>query len=619
MTSAIGILVEEARQRATGDRLFWRRLPPVFELRVPARATGGSQGSYLFPLPMPPRELSEDYPFAAEITPTARGGAVADENGIITWDIRLTGTMGQRVKQYRGGYFGLIRPAERRHSGHEVVHRTKPGAQLSGHRMLLHLKHAVFGLYSDLKQDPETAEETQLILHLPKDDAHYLVVPTRVTFPRDAGRSRMSYDYEISLTGVAMAKALPDATEDKALLAKLLDAVAAVRSAIRLGKAAINDLNRIRAEIERIARQFTGAFNDIASVFEDLEGFLDNTKRSVTTTRARAEAAIDRLEAALTNVGASLSDDTAQIALEVSDSVHGILVHPELFEPSSAEVTEAAFRRGLGLLTSRSRTGLEAASGTAPPATEAELRRAGTLPGDLVRDDRARELPEEFRQYRSAFEVEVGGGDTLESLAARYLGDARRWRHLAILNALQEPYISDIGFPNTRAPGARILVPSTEAAARRRANPAVLGSRPEDPADVRELGVDWLTEVGDDGREDWAIDVDGGSVDLRIASGVPCLAQDLRARVETPQGSDPIYRTFGAGQVIGFGALDLEVDAVRLRIAESLEADPRVAEASDVTLLQVQPGTIAVDARVFVRGLRDTVAVQASTVPPAAP
>lgn len=621
MTSAIGLLVEEARQRSTNDRLFWRRLPPVFELQVPVRVSGGVGTSYLFPLPMPPQEMSVDYPFAVEITPTMGGGIVVEENGVPTVDIRIAGTMGQRPKQYRGGYFGLIEPSERRLSGHNATQRTSAvtGALgLTGHRFLQHLKSSVFGLYADLKRDPETAEETRLILHNPKDDEHFVVVPQRFRMPRDVGRSRLVWNYEITLTGVELAKALEAPSEDKSILAKLAGAAAQIRAMIRVATAAINDLNRIRGEIERFARQFVGALDDMTSILEDLDQFVAETKRSVTTTRARIAAVADRLERALEEDGANISDDTAAIAMEVISSVHGILLHPEAFTPSSEERTEAAFRRGLGLLSTRSRSALTAAASSLPPASERELRSASILPGDVVRDDQARALPEELRRYRSAFEVDLRPSDTLEMVAARYLGDARLWRHIAIINDLREPYISPIGYPHTALPGSRILVPSVEASARRAPNPAVLGSDPDDPPDVRELGTDWLVEYTPAGLEDWAVDEEGGAVDLRTAQGVACVSQDLRARIETPQGSDPLYRTFGTGQVVGFGEASLEDIAVSLRVAESLEADPRVREA-DVTVERPRADVVSTSARVFLRGLRDTVAVQGSTLPPAPP
>lgn len=616
--SAIAKLLEDRRQKITKDSLFWRRLPPIFELRVPASVALGGSTSYLFPFPMPPRSLDVEYPFAIEVTPTSNGGVVVEENGVITREIKIAGTMGQKVKTYGGSHFGSIIPKNRRITTSEVASTTLPNVGISGHRFLLHLRDNIFGLYSELKQDPETAEETRLILHIPKDGLSLVVVPRTVIFPRDSGRSRLSYDYEITLTAIENAKALAPPTEDRSILSQLADAVQQVRAAVRLVSAAIRDLQRIRAELERIARTIANVLADIAAVAEDLAGLVDNTKRSATTTRDRLEALADRLEAALFDPATAnvVTDDTAQLLLGISDSLHAILAHPELFEPTAQERTEAAFRRGLGLLADRSRAGLTAAAGGPAPASQAELARTGTLPGDLERDTAARALPEDVRAYRSTIEVTLREGDTLERLSATYLGDARRWRHIAILNALEEPYITDLGFPGTLGPGDRILIPSTAQAPRRGPNPAVLGARPEDPAEVRELGGDFLATYDDRGGVDWTVDVEGGSTDLRIARGRACLVQDLRTRVETERGADAMFRSLGVERVIGFGIAESEVEAIRLRVAEAVEADPRVAQTLelDVTL---ERDTLALDLRVEVRGSRDAIAVQGSTALPA--
>lgn len=618
MTSAIELFEEERRRAVTGDNLFYRRMPPVFELEVPTRY--GVGGSYLFPLPMPPQETTVEWPFSVEITPTLGGGVVAEQSGVVTVNIMVRGTMGQRPKKYTGSYFGSIRPPRRALSVHPAVERTTPGQRISGHRFLLYLKHAVFGMYSDLKADDEASEETRLIFHNPKDDEHYVVEPRSFSIPRNLRGKVGPWNYEISMVGVELAKAVHLPTEDRGLLAKMLDTVASVRSAIRLGQAAIRDLNTIRGEIERVARNVAGAIDDIAGIFEEMTSFVDNTRRAVTTAKARLLGAVQRLEEAVESVGDALGDDVVHLLNEVQDAAGELLARPEVFEPDQRETTTQAFQRGLGLLGTRSRAVLEAASSADPPRTSGELRNAGTLPGDLVRDDRARELPEELRAYRSAFEVDVDDGDTLESIAGRHLGDARRWRHVAIINALSYPYISRDGLPNTLRPGDRVLVPSTQAPARRGSNPAVFGAQPGDPVAVRELGVDWLVERDPGtGLEDWVIDVEGGSTDLRVAEGVDCLAQDLVARLETERGSDPLYRTLGVRRVIGYGAPDAEAEAIRLRVAEALEADPRVVQAVGVQVSSPTPDTVAVEARVLVRGLRDPLTVQASTAAPTGP
>lgn len=59
--------------------------------------------------------------------------------------------------------------------------------------------------------------------------------------------------------------------------------------------------------------------------------------------------------------------------------------------------------------------------------------------------------------------VEIRHGDTLQTVAFRELGDARRWTELAWINDLVPPYITadqDLSGPRVRMPGALIAVPA---------------------------------------------------------------------------------------------------------------------------------------------------------------
>jgi hypothetical protein len=48
-------------------------------------------------------------------------------------------------------------------------------------------------------------------------------------------------------------------------------------------------------------------------------------------------------------------------------------------------------------------------------------------------------------QYKTGYLVRMNYGDTLESLADRYLGDANKWIDIAIANGLKSPYIDEVG------------------------------------------------------------------------------------------------------------------------------------------------------------------------------
>lgn len=603
MPSPLALIEEKARQAATGDKLYLRRMPPVFELQVPRF------GKYLFPLPMPPTSIVEDWPFAVTITPTVGSGLVVDRNGVLMPTIRIVGTMGQRPKLYKGSYFGSIYAKNRELSKHEVRTRTMPRSKLSGHRYLLHLKHSVFGLYSDLCKDPDVAESVVLLLHLPKDGVSYQVEPMYFSMPRDVA-TRAIWNYEINLTVIGLGSPPPKIVEDRSVLASLRSGLHQFRSALAILRGTLQDLNRIRAELQRSAQIVSQALDDTYLIVTEAQNFIDGAKSFASSTVDRIKSSAARLETAMGDLGAAtvINDDVAQAVQRLQRHMDEIAIDPELFQASSTAKTQEAFQRGLGLLTSRDRATLEAAASEDGPRTQAEFAKVPTLPGDLARDNRARELPEEFRQYQSGFEVELSAADTLEALATTYLGDARLWRHIAIMNGLREPYLSEDGLPNTLGSSDRILIPSTNPPPKTEGNPAVLGASPDDPIAIRVLGRDWLV----DESEDWVVDEDGGGVDLRVAEGVTCLVQDLRTRVGIVRGSDPLYQLLGIEQVISVGDSEADIEAAPLKVQEALLADPRVEAVPEIQV-SLEVDKLAIEASVVVKGLREPIDVQAST------
>ncbi len=593
---------EERRQVLTGDADYAKRMPPIFELRVPPRAVVGGNTSFMFPLPMPPQTLDLTYPFALDITPSLGAGVVVEQSGILMVEIRLAGTMGQKTKAFRGSNFGKIGLPNARRGGREVSRRSPPGSSLSGHRYLLHLRDSVFQTYSDLKQDPETAEDTQLILHLPKEGEHYVVEPRSFTVPR---RARESWHYQITLVGVAMAKALPTATEDKSLLEQLLDAPAQARKAIRLAQASMQELAALRSDIESTFRSVVGVIDDVSSLLDETTSFITGTKDRLEVSRDRVLSAAANLERAAVGLYNAGPDELLHALLEIGDSIESLAVHSSTYEPGVP--VDGAFRSGLGLLSDAS------TPETSSAATTYSALRTTAQSGDSLRDQAAREVAEEFKRYGSSFTAQLRETDTLEGLAAKYLGDARLWRHIALVNNLAPPYISDNGEPGTLGPGDTVLIPSEQRAEERRSSPAVLGAPSTAPIEVRELGTDFQTIVDPvSGLEDWAIDTEGGAEDVLVAEGAACLVQDLRARMRTERGTDALYPSFGVVKSAGLGIPpESQAAAGALRVVEALEADPRVEQAT--ASVTISGDTASTEAQVQVRRLRETLRVQAST------
>ena len=100
------------------------------------------------------------------------------------------------------------------------------------------------------------------------------------------------------------------------------------------------------------------------------------------------------------------------------------------------------------------------------PITAVYDREADALYVRLTDSTRVRagayDLPATLPRYTGFREVTVLFGDSLPSIAAREMSDARRWLDLALANGLKSPYISEEGVPGTLRPGQPILIPTTE-------------------------------------------------------------------------------------------------------------------------------------------------------------
>lgn len=610
--SAIGRLQEAARQKASGDTAFLKRLPPIFELQVPAKASGnGREASYLFALPMPPTEYDLDEPFTVSITLAQDGGVIAEESGVLLHQIRIMGTTGVKVRPFNGSAFGKIQvPRPNGTLTRDIF--AKSQGDISGHRYFQYLQDGPFRLYSDLKKDQELAEDTRLILHIPKDDEHWAVIPQNFRLKRASPRDRFLYWFEITLTGIAVASApIAAAPEDKGLMAQLFDTVQQVRNGIALVGEAINDLNRLRADIESNFRQLVGVLDELTGIVNAARGFAENTADSITMARNRITSSAQELDAALEDpLALSIPDQGVNLFRSGQDGLYALLAHPEAFERGTDPRIDEAFARGLGKSQSALAT---AAAGQGPTTFRAlEALGSGLLPGDQARDEVLRRAPEEVKRYRSVIEVRVAPSDTIEGLSARFLGDARLWRFIVILNDLLPPYLSAAGLPGTITPGQTILIPSTASPPRSPTSAAVLGALPTTALVDRLLGADFRTVDLPGGLLDWAIDDDGGAVDLQVVSGVDNLGQGLRMRLETERGSDSLFQQVGLRAVIGVGLTATDLTALQFRAQEAVTADPRVAAVRDVRIsTNNPPDAVVTDLDVTVRGLESSVPVRA--------
>lgn len=164
--------------------------------------------------------------------------------------------------------------------------------------------------------------------------------------------------------------------------------------------------------------------------------------------------------------------------------------------------------------------------------------------------------------------VETHFGDTLQTIAARELGDAARWTDLIAYNKLVPPFITDtaaLAGNGVILTGQQILVPA----------PTPMVNSTTDPEKVFETDI-MLT------RGQLATDGD----DFVTVSGRANLKQALKNRVDTELG-ELIYhaKTYGSGIRRLIGATNGPTQALlaaRAAKAAVLQ-DPRISRVSSAT------------------------------------
>lgn len=650
-TSAIATLREYIRQQATGDDKYFKYMLMFFELKIPPEVNvyAAAGVSFLFPLRVPPDSYSLDEPFTVEATPSQGGGLYVEENGIAQRMIRISGVTGFKPRPL--GSAGTLSLEGLKPEKKSYTRALNPYVldDLSGQRHFQYLQDAVFRTYADLKRDPAFAENTKLIFHIPKDDEHWLVVPQRFSLERTADK-RVLYRYTIELLVVDRADAVDeDFSEDGGLLEAISDAITAVNSAIQLAQGAINDLTAIVSDIKGVVQDVVQVIDAVSGVINAAQNFVEGVTDFIESPLAILESLNGIIDAADSFVATweesgqriqALPDKVKTKWAQLGEALELLGTHPESFEPSN-NVQMRAARALLSPLLSQSPETLEAARNVVVPSTASEYDALGTqlTPGDLQEAEANKPfLPKEGpAKYKSSKQVTLADRESLSSLAARYLGDARKWQDIAIVNGLKPPFTNkqasldlrktdEVSLPGVRGIGDKLLIPSLAKGTADRPVLATLGVKPYEPAEVhflgRDLRLNMTSAVANPGNPQFDLEIDwarGGS-DLRTIEGLDNLSQGLSLRLLTERGTDMLYQKLGMQRVIGFNQKPTDLDMARFRAVQALQQDTRISSVRRVTFVGLDGGTVpdatapedalVIDAVVEVRGFTESANVR---------
>ncbi len=629
--SSLAGVSESERQIYASDFNFYKRMLYFFELQVPASMTPSLGTSFFFPLILPPESISMDEPFAVDEAVTQGGGLYVEEDGIIRRTIRISGTTGFKPrplpKVSQTALAGLT--PEKRSFSRRL--RTKVLTALSGQKHFQYLQDSVFRVYGDLKRDPATAEDTRMVFHNPRDEESWLVAPKAFKGARTKSR-RLLYPYDIELLVLDKADSVDmDFSEDSSLLDDIKDAQAFVSSGFDMVRGAVADLTGMVDDLQGVVRNVGTILSSAAGILTAVDAFLAGVTNSVGVPYAQVKSVADSIDDSLRSIetteAAGLStraipDWVKEKLRTIADGLDRIGTHPATFEtPTGGRLRE--IRKSQELLRTISTGRAVEAQGRAAPASFLEAGSLGTevTSGDVTSAQGEIGFGRTIRAYRGALSHSITSGDSLVGLAARYLGDARLWNHIAVLNGLKPPFLfqtaaadltlEESPFSGVVGVGDNLLIPTYSKPPTEYPVLPVLGVSPTAPAAEQLLGVDvaLVPIAGRPGAPIYGmpVDVEGGSIGPKKVRGIACVSQAMELRVATERGSDVLYRRAGLGRAVGVNLLSVDLEATKFKVAESLNQDSRVANVRKIDIetgasLDIQ----SMDAEIELRGFTTT-------------
>jgi hypothetical protein len=631
--SPIDLARERTRQEIAQDSDFFKKFIYFFELRVPDYLALDVAGQFLFPLALNPEDYEMQEPFTLEATPTQGGGLYVEENGIVQRMIHLSGTTGFKPRPLLNTSVTALSALK---SEKRSFSRSLPEivlANISGQRHFQYLQDAVFRTYADLKRDPATAEDTSLIFHNPRDQEHWLVAPESFNLDRSKTQPTL-YRYDIKLLVIDKAEEVDaDFSEDKPLMDKIKDKLRMVKSGLDLAAGALNDITAIASEIEGLVKNLSTIIDGVGTVIDAASNFVDGAVSLIESPYALLEStngviesagrAWETLEQAKEDIQ-NLPDNIKQKFKQMEDGLDRIGTHPSAFEkPTERKLRENKQRQELRLATSSA--ALSIAEATPPPTTLSANAKLGTgiTQGDALSAESELGAGRDLFNFTGARAVSLGQGDTLVNLSARYLGDARLWQHIATLNGLKPPFLTEIASADLTADesplvgaigvGDTILIPTFAKAPADLPVLPVLGVQFEEPVEHHLLGTDLALEMVS-GREgaplyDIPIDFEAGATDAKTVSGIDNIKQAIILRLRTEKGSDTLYKRVGLGRIIGFNIVPVDLEQARFRFIEALTQDSRVAAVRRIEFGN-EDDALIVDVDVELRGFTETNNVQ---------
>lgn len=364
-----------------------------------------------FKLQINPQEFQQDEEFSIQFFPTPTGITI-EHQGSIMKDIVLSGTTGIHPKKGAGGI--------------DIKGDIIFGVGDSGYKQFHDLRNYIRS-YAEHKKNPSN-KNLQLAFFNFKDQEFFLVEPVRFSLKRSSTKPMM-YDYTIALKTVGRTEAPPD---DSNIFENIFDAVnfgfELVANTINVSLGIINGsmdlLLQIDSDIKKkIIDPLYKVSNAISAYQDGSKAIIDLPKKFIEELNAACKDISDKLA---TNSGVPTnkyemfkSGKTASVINSTSETTTTTPTYEEQKLLNAFDKTSKA----LSTLTFDNTFFSQTNDDTVDSINE--------MYGQTV-----------VEKSNSVKSVKLQDGDTLQSLAAKYLGDGSQIQSIAIVNNLKYPYIA---------------------------------------------------------------------------------------------------------------------------------------------------------------------------------
>ncbi len=494
-------------------------------------------------------------PQQVTLTPGEGDEVVTEENGIITREITLEGTFGLKAKR-AAGFVGV----------------QGGGKALSGTEHFNALRN-LFRRYSALKKDPNRSANILLIFHAMRDDDHFVVVPRQFETPRDAQRTRVHYEYRITMTAVAEAtvSALQKKPDERGFdftdaLRDINEAFMDARAAFAEVTANLSEIKRKVANIQTVLGNAAQIINAAGNMLSGAASLINYPLQGVATVTEQIANAGDRLIDSVDGLTYGVLHENARSLRRLEAAIDRMAMYDDRFVDLGSRLEE--FFEGERAITQAdvAASGRSSAPGAGGVTIGSRTRAVAGSDGRLAGLDVPRGT--------ALRGVVVRRTDSIESIAA---AAGTTPEAIIVINDLRPPYITPGGGPGVLSPGDTILVPgSAPGGSTGRGTTDYLTS--EDALYGVDIALD-DTVLEREGLFDIGVDDAQGALDVALRRGVANVVQGTEITINTERGTTQIPELIDLGirRNIGVKGTLSHVMLASITLREALLSDPRVS------------------------------------------